>query len=97
VRTTGRDHHRADLFSRNRKPRPMPTHRLSDSELDAVMAAARPLAVEMRAPFLQAVAHALAGRDIIGPGPDPPSMAGGLGAVAARMPPGGAAWASGAG
>ena len=42
--------------------------RLSDSELDAVMAAARPVPVEMRDPFLQAVAHALSGRDEIGPG-----------------------------
>jgi hypothetical protein len=42
--------------------------RLTDAELDAVLAAARPLAVEMRDPFLQAVAHALAGRDVVGPG-----------------------------
>jgi hypothetical protein len=40
----------------------MPPIRLSDSELDAVIAAARPLAVEMRDPFLHAVAHALSGR-----------------------------------
>jgi hypothetical protein len=33
-----------------------------------VTAAARPLAVEMRDPFLHAVAHALSGRDVIGPG-----------------------------
>ena len=32
------------------------------------MAAARPLPLELRDPFLQAVAHALAGRDVIGPG-----------------------------
>jgi hypothetical protein len=46
----------------------MPPIRLTDSELDAVLQAARPLAVEMRDPFLQAVAHALAGRDVVGPG-----------------------------
>ena len=46
----------------------MPPIRLSDSELDAVMAAARPLAVDMRDPFLQAVARALAGHAVIGPG-----------------------------
>jgi hypothetical protein len=46
----------------------MPPVRLSDDELSAVMAAARPLAVEMRDPFLQAVAHALSARDVIGPG-----------------------------
>ena len=34
---------------------------LSDSELDAVMSAAAPLSVEMRDPFLRAVAHALRG------------------------------------
>ena len=28
----------------------------------------RPLPIDMRDPFLQAVAHALAGRDVIGPG-----------------------------
>ena len=42
--------------------------RLSDSELDAVLAAARPLAVELRDPFLHAVARELAGRNVIGPG-----------------------------
>jgi hypothetical protein len=41
---------------------------LSDSELDAVMSAARPIAVELRDPFLQAVAHELSGRAVIGPG-----------------------------
>jgi hypothetical protein len=46
----------------------MPPIRLSDSELDAVMAAARPLPVDLRDPFLQVVAHALSGRDVIGPG-----------------------------
>jgi hypothetical protein len=40
----------------------MPPVRLTDSKLDQVMAAARPLAVEMRDPFLHAVAHALSGR-----------------------------------
>ena len=45
----------------------MPPIRLSDSELDAVMAAARPLAVERRDAFLQAVAAALHGREF-GPG-----------------------------
>ena len=37
----------------------MPPIRLSDSELDAVMAAARPLPIHLRDPFLHAVAHAL--------------------------------------
>jgi hypothetical protein len=37
----------------------MPPIKLSDDELNAVLAAARPLAVEMRDPFLHAVAHAL--------------------------------------
>jgi hypothetical protein len=47
----------------------MPPIRLSDSELDAVMAAARPLAVERRDAFLQAVAGALQGYGgEIGPG-----------------------------
>ena len=39
----------------------MPPIRLSDSELDAVMAAARPLAVERRDALLQAVVGALQG------------------------------------
>jgi hypothetical protein len=71
----------------------MPPIRLSDSELDAVMAAARPLPVDRRDAFLQAVAAELRGREI-GPGVvyrvaaqvqreffDPPdlSRAGGLG------------------
>jgi hypothetical protein len=42
--------------------------RLSDSELDAVMAAARPLPVERRDAFLQAVAGALQGCRELGPG-----------------------------
>jgi hypothetical protein len=46
-------------------PRPLA---LTDSELDAVLAAARPLAPDLRDPFLQAVAHALSGRNVIGPG-----------------------------
>ena len=37
--------------------------RLTDTELDLVLSAARPLAIEMRDPFLQAVADALAHRD----------------------------------
>jgi hypothetical protein len=45
----------------------MPPIRLSDDELDAVMAAARPLAVERRDAFLQRVASALEGCEI-GPG-----------------------------
>ena len=45
---------------------PQPLH-LTDAELDVVMSAAAPLAIEMRDPFLLAVAHALAGRTI-GPG-----------------------------
>jgi hypothetical protein len=42
--------------------------RLTDDELSAVMSAARPLAVEMRDPFLRAVANALEGSKVIGPG-----------------------------
>jgi hypothetical protein len=42
--------------------------KLSDAELDAVLQAARPLPVDLRDPFLQAVAHALSGRDVVGPG-----------------------------
>jgi uncharacterized protein (DUF2336 family) len=41
---------------------------LSDSELEAVLSAARPLAVDMRDPFLRAVAHELQGCREIGPG-----------------------------
>ena len=37
----------------------MPPIRLTDAELDAVFAAARPLDPDLRDPFLQAVAHAL--------------------------------------
>ena len=47
---------------------PFPPIRLTDSELDAVMSAARPLAVEMRDPFLHAVANALESSKVIGPG-----------------------------
>jgi hypothetical protein len=46
----------------------MPPVKLSDAELDAVLQAARPLPLELRDPFLQAVAHALAGRAEVGPG-----------------------------
>ena len=46
----------------------MPPVRLSDSELDAVMAAARPLARHLRDAFLQDVAAALASCGEIGPG-----------------------------
>ena len=42
--------------------------RLSDDELNAVMAAARPLDPDLRDPFLRAVANALQGREVIGPG-----------------------------
>jgi hypothetical protein len=42
--------------------------RLSDSELDAIFAAARPLDVRDRDGFLQAVAVALQGAGEIGPG-----------------------------
>ena len=46
-------------------PKPI---RLSDLELDAVMAAARPLQVELRDPFLHAVARELQGCRELGPG-----------------------------
>jgi hypothetical protein len=49
------------------EPRPMPPVKLTDDELDAVLAAARPIAVERRDGFLQAVAAALDGREL-GPG-----------------------------
>ena len=42
--------------------------KLDDAELDAVFDAARPLAVELRDPFLRAVAHELSGQAKIGPG-----------------------------
>jgi hypothetical protein len=42
--------------------------RLTDSELDAVLAAVRPLPIDLRDPFLHAVAHELSGRAEIGPG-----------------------------
>ena len=46
----------------------MPPIRLTDAELDAVMAAARPLPVERRDAFLQQVASALQGCREVGPG-----------------------------
>jgi hypothetical protein len=45
-----------------------PIIKLTDEELSAVMSAARPLAPELRDPFLRAVAHTLQGREVIGPG-----------------------------
>ena len=42
--------------------------RLTDDEMNAVLSAARPLAVEMRDPFLNAVARELAGHKGVGPG-----------------------------
>jgi hypothetical protein len=46
----------------------MPPLALTDSELDTVLAAARPLAVERRDAFLQEVAAVLAGVGEVGPG-----------------------------
>ena len=46
----------------------MPPVKLTDDELAAVLAAARPLDVRMRDPFLRAVAHELQGCSEIGPG-----------------------------
>jgi hypothetical protein len=46
----------------------MPPIRLSDSELDAVTAAARPIAVERRDAFLADVAQALSAHAVLGPG-----------------------------
>jgi hypothetical protein len=46
----------------------MPPIRLSDSELDAVMAAARPIAIERRDAFLQQVASSLQRCGELGPG-----------------------------
>jgi len=52
-----------------RKPMgPSMTIRLTDSELDAVMAAARPIAVERRDAFLQDVAAELAALPMLGAG-----------------------------
>jgi hypothetical protein len=42
--------------------------RLSDDELNAVFAAAKPLDPDLRDPFLRAVAAALQGQTVIGPG-----------------------------
>jgi len=47
---------------------PSMTIRLTDSELDAVMAAARPIAVERRDAFLQDVAAELAALPMLGAG-----------------------------
>jgi hypothetical protein len=46
----------------------MPPHHLTDDEVDAVLAAARPIANDRRDAFLQAVADALAGLSELGPG-----------------------------
>jgi hypothetical protein len=46
----------------------MPPIRLSDAELDAVLAAARPIAVERRDAFLREVASLLGGCVEVGPG-----------------------------
>ncbi len=46
----------------------MPPLKLSDDELAAVLDAARPLPVDLREPFLLAVAHALGNGGEIGPG-----------------------------
>jgi hypothetical protein len=46
----------------------MPPIRLTDEELAAILVAARPLPIDLRDPFLQAVAHALSGKKMIGPG-----------------------------
>src|SRR5262245_46789923 len=41
---------------------------LSDEELTAIMSACQPLDVQSRGPFLEVVARALQGCDVIGPG-----------------------------
>ena len=46
----------------------MPPIRLTDEELDAIFAAARPIAVNRRDDFLQAVAASLRRLEVIGPG-----------------------------
>ena len=46
----------------------MPPIKLSDDELDAIMAAAQPLQPHQRASFVEAVAAELAGLGEIGPG-----------------------------
>jgi hypothetical protein len=70
----------------------MPPIRLTDEELTAVMSAARPISVDRRDAFLQAVAGALQSCPELGPGTvhraiadvqraffDPPDFAGGAG------------------
>jgi hypothetical protein len=47
---------------------PMPLIRLTDDELDAVMAAARPIAIGRRDAFLQRVADELGRCDLVGLG-----------------------------
>ena len=61
------------LARTRRSPDPAPDQpprmlKLTDSELDQVYAAARPLDVDLRDAFLRAVANALAGQQTIGPG-----------------------------
>src|SRR5262245_40452419 len=63
-----RVHHRADLFRAQPRARPMRPIRLTDAELDAVMNAARPLAVDRRDAFLQQVASTLPRCGELGPG-----------------------------
>ena len=46
----------------------MPPLRLSDNELDAIMAAARPIAPDRRDAFVQEVANSLARCGELGPG-----------------------------
>jgi hypothetical protein len=46
----------------------MPPIKLTDDELTAVMAHARPLDPDLRDPFLRSVANALQGQAVIGPG-----------------------------
>ena len=46
----------------------MPPIKLTDAELDSVLAAARPLSIELRDPFLHAVARELQSCRELGPG-----------------------------
>jgi hypothetical protein len=55
-------------MSRKQNESPMPPIKLNDAELDAVLAAARPISVDRRDSFLQQVAASLQSCGELGPG-----------------------------